>query len=228
MRLPPKPINVSNPSPQAPMAYTPLRGDFKDESNALIIQAYVVPYNCTGYNNYFLDNYYISKVGIYSPGHVRLYEACDNHPFRCKLMAEYNALRIGLVHAAKMGASNVVINTDSEKLINQLIEAFVDDSESENSALSVLSHDVEEIHDEVCESLEEFECIAYRFLSREIMMAFEKYVADTAVLNASMHNLSMSREESLALDLSLMMQAPSMSCSAAAVISGNMEIDECM
>jgi hypothetical protein len=174
------------------MSYIPLRGDFKDESDALLIQAYVVPYNYTGYNNYFVDNYYISKVGLYSPSHLRLYEACDNHPFRCKLMGEYNALRIGLENAAKMNASNIVINTNSEKLLSQIIEAFVDDSESENSELSVLSHDVEELHDEVCELLEEFDVIAYRFLDANVMTAFEKYVSDNAAINASMKNLSMS------------------------------------
>lgn len=210
------------------MSYTPLRGDFKDESNALIIQAYTVPYNYTGYNNYFVDNYYISKVGVYSPSHSRLYEACDNHPFRCKLMAEYNALRIGLTNAAKLGASNVVINTDSQKLIDQLIEVFVDDSESENSALSVLSHDVEEIHDEVCELLEEFDVIAYRFLDRNIMTAFEKHVSDNAILNASMNNLSMSREESVSLGAALMMQAQSMSYPATATTMPDVEMDECM
>jgi hypothetical protein len=172
------------------MSYTPLRGDFKDEKDALIIQAYTQPYNYTGYNNYFVDNYYISKVGIYSPAHTRIYEACDNHPFRCKLMAEYNALRIGIAYAAKMEATNIVFNIDSQKLINQLIETFVDDSESENSELSVLSHDVEELHDEVCELLEDFEVIAYRFLDHNVMMAFENYANDNTTLARSMQNLS--------------------------------------
>jgi hypothetical protein len=174
------------------MSYTPLRGDFKDEKDALIIQAYSQLYDYTGYNNYHTSNYYISRIGIYSPVHTRIYEACDNHPFRCKLMAEYNALRIGLTHAAKAGATNIVFNTDSQKLIDQLIEAFVDDSESENSALSVLSHDVEDVHDEVCQLLEEFDVIAYRFLDLSIITAFEKYVNDNTILSNSMKNLSVS------------------------------------
>jgi hypothetical protein len=174
------------------MSYTPLRGDFKDEKDALIIQAYSQPYNYTGYNNYFVNNYYISKAGLYSPTHARLYEACDNHPFRCKLMAEYNALRIGLTNAIKLNATNVVINVDSHQLINQLIEAFVDDSESENSKLSVLSQDVEDLHDEVCELFEEFDVIAYRFLDHSVIIAFESFVNDNMILTNFMQNLSVS------------------------------------
>jgi hypothetical protein len=174
------------------MAYTPLRGDFGDEKDALIIQFYAMPYDCTGYNNYLHDNYYISKAGIYSPAHARIYEACDNHPFRCPIMAQYNALRIGLTHAAKIRANKIVINTDGQKIIEHLIEAFLDDSESESSTLSVMSQDIEDIHDEVCDLLEEFDSIAYRLLDRTIMSAFEKYVNDNMALNASMKHLSMS------------------------------------
>jgi hypothetical protein len=172
------------------MAYTPLRGDFKDEKDAVIIQSYANLYDYTGYNNYHFGNYYISKLGVYSSAHTRLYEACDNHPFRCKLIAEYNALRLGLSKATSLNANNIVIHTDSNKLIEQLIEVFVDDSESENSELSVLSHDIEELHDEVCEALEEFDCIAYRLIDKTVMTAFEKYVNDNLILNASMQNLS--------------------------------------
>lgn len=177
------------------MSYTPLRGDFKDEKDALIIQVYALPYDYTGYNNYHIGNYYISKVGIYSSAQTRIYEACDNHPFRCQLMAEYNALRIGLVNATKAEATNIVINTDSQKLLDQLTEAFVDDSESENSELSVLSHDVEDLHDEVCQLLEEFDVVAYRFLDRTIMKAFEKYVSENTAFNKSMQNLSVTSQE---------------------------------
>jgi hypothetical protein len=187
-------MSAINIKPQAisafKMSYIPLRGDFNDESDALIIQSYANLYDYTGYNNYHVGNYYISKMGLYTPAQRRLYEAYDNHPFRCKLMAEYNALRLGLVHAATLNANKIVINTDSEKLINQLIEAFVDDSESENSVLSVLSHDVEDLHDEVCQLLEEFDGIGCRLLDKNIMLAFEKYVSDNTALNKSMQNLS--------------------------------------
>lgn len=182
------------------MSYTPLRGDFKDEKDALIIQAYSQPYDYTGYNNYHIGNYYISKVGIYTPTHSRMYEACDNHPFRCKLMAEYNALRMGVEYASKLGATNIVFNTDSQKLIDQMIEAFVDDSESESSEISVLSHDVEDLHDEVCQLLEDFDAIAYRFLDRSIMIAFEKYVSENMAFNKSMQNLSIQPHEEMEID----------------------------
>ncbi len=183
------------------MAYIPLRGDFKDEKDAIIIQAYSIPYDYTGYNNYHVGNYYISKIGVYTSSQTRIYEACDNHPFRCKLIAEYNALRIGLEQAAKINATNVVINIDSQKLVEQLIEAFVDDSESENSELSVLSHDVEDLHDEVCQLLEEFDVIGYRLLERTVIIAFEKYVNDAITLNASMHNMSVKTDTYQEMDI---------------------------
>jgi hypothetical protein len=172
------------------MSYTPLRGDFTDEKDALLIQFYAQPYDYTGYNNYHVGNYYISKVGIYSPSQTRLYEACDNHPFRCKLMAEYNALRIGLVEAIKMDVANIVFNTDSHKLMDHIIEAFIDDSESESSTLSVMSHDVEDLHDQVCDLLEQFDKIGYRYLDTNVMLAFEKYVNDNMALSRSMQQMS--------------------------------------
>jgi hypothetical protein len=174
------------------MSYIPLRGDFKNEKDAIIIQLYAAPYDYIGYNNYQNGNYYISMVSIYSPMYTRLYDACDNYPFRCKLMAEYNALRIGLINAIKMGATNIVFNTDSQKLINQLIEEFIDDSESENSQLSILSQDVNNLHKEVCELFEECDIIAYRFLERSVMIAFEKFVNDNIALANSMKNVSVS------------------------------------
>jgi hypothetical protein len=55
-----------------------------------------------------------------------------------------------------------------------------------------LSHDVEDLHDEVCQLLEEFDSIAYRLLDKNTLVAFEKHVMDTTALNKSMQTLSMS------------------------------------
>jgi ribonuclease HI len=176
------------------MSYVPLRGDFTDESNSVIVQFYSVPY-ADNYN-YSYDNImcYNSKVALYSPMQTRLGESYDMHPFKTQILAEYNALRIGLTNAIKMDITNIVLNTDSQRLLDHIIEAYIDDSESESSTLSILSLDAEDLHDEVIDLLDEFDIVAYRYLSRHTMLQFEDHVNSYMRMNNSFKSMGVSKQ----------------------------------
>jgi ribonuclease HI len=146
---------------------------------------------------------YNSKVALYSPAQTRMGESYDMHPFKTPLLAEYNALRIGLTNAIKMDINNIVFNTDSQRILDHIIESYIDDSESESSDLSVLSCDVEDLHNEVIELMDEFDTVAYRYLSRHIMVQFENHVNDYMRMNNAFKSMEVNNHLSIDTDIDM-------------------------
>ena len=172
------------------LEYYPIYGDFQDGKLSTIIQFYAIP---VAYDN---NNYYNSKTGIYSYKHTRLYEGYDGYAFKTQLDAEYNGLRNGLTMALKEDCTHIVLHTNASKVIDNILDACNDDSESESSTVSVLSLETQDLHDIVMELLYEFDSIGFSCLEPNILVQFEEYVQNMSQMSSALKGMALTNNTS--------------------------------